>query len=931
MNISWKKARGQLLILNFLSLMIILFLAYTDISLNLVQVNNVEYVSKLTHLSEYVDKVVHSLQEERDASYIYSKTGEKKYYDQLQKSILKTDAKIKKYHDFIDANHDLHDHELLEERLVVIEKDLDIYVQKARTEVNNNVNSDEIFKKYTLTILEFEHLIQLVIERSAIDDYLYKHLEAYFALFKKKETTSQLRAKLSTLISSDLDKVKLTDYIKNLHHELDIFQNDFTYYSSKEEVEKYDLLTSSSDYKTMEEILYKGIKNIDDLAISFSIEEWFDLTTNVLNQYGDIDIFIIQNVEKRADKLNNESQESIIITSILVTFMILLITFVAYWVSKNIAKNINNIEKSISAVATNIQDGLINERIDTETLGQDFITIGENLNSMLDKMSGPFHLTMEYINEISSGQIPEEITEDYKGEFKNNKDNINKLIKTLRDFNFEMNQMIKLQKDGEIDSRINEDIFEGPFKVMSIGLNKMVDDFVLETQEILSIVDEIGNGNFDVKLRQLPGKKVYINNSIDKLNQNLNSFKKELSCLIDACNSGELSVRAEYNIFEGDWQNLVIEINNILDAVTIPINETVKVLENMSNGDLTTKMTGQFNGDHAKLKNSINRTIELMPFDEAKNIFELLSDGNFTNVMSDKYQGDAKEFSISINKTIYSIEKVLSQVVYSIGKIEAGANQLSENSAALSQGASEQAASLEEISASTNDISNQTKDTAQNAAKAENLSKEANIAAQNGNEEMLKLEKAMEDITASSKQISKIITAIDEIAFQTNLLALNAAVEAARAGRHGKGFAVVAEEVRNLASRASAAASETSELIEKSITSIELGVELTNKTGTALKTIHESSSSVAEIVLEISRQANEQATAIAQIDEGLTQIDTVTQQNTAAAEETSAASDDLNEEAQNLKRLTQRFVLNDSQGSELRESSYSSSELIYLD
>ena len=254
-----------------------------------------------------------------------------------------------------------------------------------------------------------------------------------------------------------------------------------------------------------------------------------------------------------------------------------------------------------------------------------------------------------------------------------------------------------------------------------------------------------------------------------------------------------------------------------------------------------------------------------------------------------------------------NLNKLISEISLATSQIASGSDQVSSTSQSLSQGATEQAASIEEISSSMTEIASQTKTNAENAAEANRLAAAAKSDAEAGNEQMQGMLQAMNDISESGRNISKIIKVIDEIAFQTNLLALNAAVEAARAGQHGKGFAVVAEEVRNLAARSAKAARETSELIEGSVAKTQRGTEMADLTSASLQKIVEGVGKVTDIIAEISHASQEQSQGINQTNEGLAQVDQVIQANTAAAEEGAAAAEELSSQADHMRQLVARF------------------------
>ena len=247
-----------------------------------------------------------------------------------------------------------------------------------------------------------------------------------------------------------------------------------------------------------------------------------------------------------------------------------------------------------------------------------------------------------------------------------------------------------------------------------------------------------------------------------------------------------------------------------------------------------------------------------------------------------------------------SLGRVTGQLATGAEEVASASRQLSSSSQSLAEGASEQAASLEETSSSLEEISSMTKQNADNANNADTLMAESKRMVDTGVHSMEEMVTAMDSIKESSGEISKIIKVIEEIAFQTNLLALNAAVEAARAGEHGKGFAVVAEEVRNLAQRSAAASKDTASLIENAVRKAEEGGEIVRKAAEALGAISESTNKVGNLVGEIAAASNEQSQGIEQVNNAVSQMDQITQQNAANAEESASASEQLNAQSENM-------------------------------
>ncbi|CCN34012.1 putative Methyl-accepting chemotaxis protein (MCP) fused with PAS/PAC domain [Vibrio nigripulchritudo SO65] len=385
-------------------------------------------------------------------------------------------------------------------------------------------------------------------------------------------------------------------------------------------------------------------------------------------------------------------------------------------------------------------------------------------------------------------------------------------------------------------------------------------------------IEEIGNRVFALTSNPIVVDSKRIGTVVEWVDRTAEvNIEKEIDDIVMAASNGDLSKKINIEGKEGFFGNLSMGLNDLVSTVEVAMNDVMNTLGAMAKGDLTSRITNDYDGSFGKLKEDTNATAE-------------------------------------------KLTEVISSIRSSANAVAQGANEIAQGNTDLSQRTEAQASSLEETSASMEQMMGTVKQSSERAENANELSKEAEIQAEKGGKVVDQAVSAMKEINSSSKEISEIIGVIDEIAFQTNLLALNAAVEAARAGEQGRGFAVVAGEVRNLAQRSSQAAREIKDLIRDSQTKVEEGTELVNQSGETLKEIVDSVSKVSAMMQEITDSAREQSEGIGQVNTAIVQMDQMTQQNAALVEEASAAGESMAQQANNMNKTMDFFRLNGVQG-----------------
>ena len=373
-----------------------------------------------------------------------------------------------------------------------------------------------------------------------------------------------------------------------------------------------------------------------------------------------------------------------------------------------------------------------------------------------------------------------------------------------------------------------------------------------EPAVVAEIANKIAVGDLSSDIKLNANDSTSVMNAMKRMSAAIQAVIEDANRLSRAAEEGQLDIRADAAKHQGDFRKLVVGINDTMDGVINPVNETIEVLKEMEQGNLTQTV----NGD---------------------------------------YKGQLKDFKDTVNNTLAKLSEVISEVNSAATNIAGASEEVSATAQSMSQATSEQAASVEETSASIEQMSASINQNTENAKVTDGMATQASGEAEQGGE-------AVKETVSAMKSIAGKIGIIDDIAYQTNLLALNAAIEAARAGEHGRGFAVVAAEVRKLAERSQVAAQEIGELAESS-------VEMAESAGKLLDTIVPSIKKTSDLVQEIAAASEEQSSGVNQINTAMDLLNQITQQNASSSEELASTSEEMSGQAAQLQELIAFFTV----------------------
>ena len=431
---------------------------------------------------------------------------------------------------------------------------------------------------------------------------------------------------------------------------------------------------------------------------------------------------------------------------------------------------------------------------------------------------------------------------------------------------------------GDIDVRIEPAHLLGAFKTMAHDVNDMIGGHIAVKKKAMACVAEFGKGNFEAPLERFPGKKAFINDIIEEVRHNLKALIADLHGLSAAAVDGKLTTRADGTRHLGDFREIVEGINQILNTVLEPINEAAGVLSRIAEGDLTANVRGDYRGDHAAMKNNINK-------------------------MTSDLRDSLRQVALGAGSVTTSASELISVSHQMAGNAEETATQANIVSAASEQVTQ----NINTVSSATEQMQTSIREIAKNSNEAARVAKHAVDVAQTTNLTITKL-------GASSTEIGNVIKVITSIAQQTNLLALNATIEAARAGEAGKGFAVVANEVKELAKQTAKATEEISKKIEAIQADTGGAVKAIDEIGSIINQINDITNSIASAVEEqtvttneISRSVGEAASGSSEISRNISGVAVAAQGTTRGALDSQHAAEALSKMAEQLAEVVARF------------------------
>jgi methyl-accepting chemotaxis protein len=595
--------------------------------------------------------------------------------------------------------------------------------------------------------------------------------------------------------------------------------------------------------------------------------------------------------------------------------------------------------------------GNLDYRVDPEKFDGLFNEAVSTVNDAFDALIAPLNVTADYVESISRGEVPEKITDEYKGDFNIIKNNINNCIDGLGGL-VESNEVLQLMVDND-HTRAVEGDYQGIYAEVAEATNGI-------RQRILTVMGvnkKIAVGD----LSDLEGlKKVGKRSENDELipcyitmMSNIQALGEEFVKLGNACEAGDLKYRAEAHAYEGAYKEAISAVNEAIDALVTPLNEAIRIVDEYSDGRLDARVSFETEGDFKDFANALDNFGENLQaiIADSREVLDAISNNDLTRPVRVKGVGEFQMLTNGVENTRKSLNDVVSTVntssrsvastaeemSASVEEMTSSSYQIADTVSEISKGAQNQAGKTEEVSRAMVDMTMTVQEVATNSQKAAETAKESNELIHNlgtiARDLLMKMDGIKEassessqvimELDGKSKQIGEIVNLITNIADQTNLLALNAAIEAARAGEHGRGFAVVADEVRKLAEDSGNAAKQIAGLIyqiqegtSNAVTSMQqgseevsTGAEALNEAASVIEKVVSAGDLIASMVQDIAAAAQEQSASIEEVTSSVEEVSAISEESAAGTEEASAAVQEQTATMQELSRSAEDLAL----------------------